>query len=91
MINLKVFNHHNFYLFGLVVLVVGLPWSPFLISLSQAILLANWLLEGGFLFKIKFLEQNEKELYNNIKKLEIEINIIKTNIFYKLLHFIKLI
>ncbi|MFC2086091.1 O-antigen ligase family protein [Bacteroidota bacterium] len=55
MIRLKDLDHNIFYLFGLVVLVIGLPWSPFLISLSQAILLTNWILEGDLIFKFKML------------------------------------
>lgn len=55
MIRLKDLDHNAFYHFGLVVLVIGLPWSPFLISLSQAILLANWVLEGDFINKFKIL------------------------------------
>lgn len=52
---LKDFDHYFFYLLGLSILVIGIAWSPFLISLSQAILLVNWILEGNFRYKFKIL------------------------------------
>src|ERR1043165_1713669 len=39
--------HTYIYIFALVILVVGMPLSKFLMSLSQIILAANWLLEGN--------------------------------------------
>ncbi len=38
--------HHYIYVFALIILVIGLPLSKFLMSLSQLILAGNWLLEG---------------------------------------------
>jgi hypothetical protein len=39
--------HTYIYIFALILLVVGMPLSKFLMSLSQIILAANWLLEGN--------------------------------------------
>lgn len=44
----KYFNHENIYIFSLALLVVSLPLSMFLLSVSQIALLVNWLLEGDF-------------------------------------------
>ncbi|MCB0395929.1 MAG: O-antigen ligase family protein [Flavobacteriales bacterium] len=41
-------SHRNVHFFGLVLLAVGLPFSLFLISLSQIILLANWMVAGNW-------------------------------------------
>lgn len=41
-------THKNIFLFGLVLLAVGIPLSRFLVSVAQLVLLANWLLEGNF-------------------------------------------
>lgn len=38
--------HRRIHLFGLGLALVALPWSEFLLSLSQFILLGNWLWEG---------------------------------------------
>ncbi len=55
MLRVKDIDHYSFYLLGLIILVIGLPWSPFLISLAQAIILTNWILEGNFTEKFKLL------------------------------------
>lgn len=44
----NLLNNRNIYLFGLVLLVCSLPFSVFLMSVSQFILLGNWLVEGKF-------------------------------------------
>ncbi|MGC8802722.1 MAG: hypothetical protein ACP5PS_02970, partial [Bacteroidales bacterium] len=36
------------YLWLLTILIVSLPFSPFMVSLSQILLLINWILEGNF-------------------------------------------
>ena len=47
-------KHHRYiYIFALIMLVVGLPLSKFLMSLSEIILACNWLLEGNL--KNKFI------------------------------------
>lgn len=45
--------HYYIYIFALIVLVVGMPFSKFLMSLSQIILACNWVLEGNL--KNKFI------------------------------------
>lgn len=47
----RYFTHQNIFFFGLVLLVVGIPLSRFLVSVSQFVLLANWLLERNFISK----------------------------------------
>ena len=46
--------HRKFYIIGLVILALGMPLSPILISISQFILFGTWLIEGNF--KSKFLQ-----------------------------------
>ena len=62
MIRFKEIDHYSFYLLGHIILVIGLPWSPFLISLSQAILITNWLLEGNFAQKVFILKKRKGAL-----------------------------
>lgn len=52
-------HHYYIYIFALIVLVIGLPLSKFLMSLSQIILACNWLLEGGLKNKIKKFWNNK--------------------------------
>jgi len=52
-------THKNIFLFGLVLLVVGIPLSRFLVSLSQFILLGNWLLEANFKQKWNLLKTSK--------------------------------
>ncbi|MDQ3046971.1 MAG: O-antigen ligase family protein [Bacteroidota bacterium] len=54
--------HYYVYIFALVLLVVGLPLSKFLMSLSQIILAVNWLLEGNLKSKFKFFFKNKPAL-----------------------------
>ena len=51
MLDLLKFNHYNIYLLGLSMMIIGLPFSNFLMSLSQVILVLNWLVEGDFRIK----------------------------------------
>lgn len=46
-------THRNIYLFAIITLVVGMPLSKFLMSISQLLLAFNWLLEGNV--KNKFI------------------------------------
>lgn len=55
---LSYLSHRNFFLLGLAVLLCGLCWSNFLMSLGQFILLGNWLLEFRFLEKWQSLKSN---------------------------------
>jgi hypothetical protein len=42
------FTHKNAFLFGLFLVIVGMPLSKFLMSVGQFVLLANWILESDF-------------------------------------------
>ena len=58
--NKPVFLRQNYlYVFGLLVLVTGLPLSLFLISLSQFILAGSFFLEGNFIEKFKRFFRNK--------------------------------
>ena len=48
----KYINHTYVYYFGLTLMVIGLPLSNFLMSISQFILVGNWLVEGNIKQKI---------------------------------------
>jgi hypothetical protein len=48
MFNFGVFNHRNIYLFGLILLVCSLPFSVYFMSVSQFVIIGNWILEGSF-------------------------------------------
>jgi len=51
--------HHKIYLVGLAMMVIGLPVSKVLISISQMVLLGNWLLEGHLKTKLQQFWQNK--------------------------------
>jgi len=52
-------THKNVFLFGLILLVVGMPLSRFLVSLSQFVLLGNWLVERNFISKWNTLKKSK--------------------------------
>lgn len=54
--------HRYIYIFALIILVIGLPLSKFLMSLSQIILACNWLLEGNIKNKVKTFWSNKVAL-----------------------------
>ncbi len=54
--------HYQIYIFALIVLVIGLPLSKFLMSLSQIILACNWLLEGNLKSKTIAFFKNKSAL-----------------------------
>ena len=56
----KYWNHDLLYIFGCMVLMAGLPWSNFLMSLGQFILLGNWILE------FDLIEKSKKYLNNKV-------------------------
>jgi len=62
MLNYKIINHFNIYCFGLVLLVVSLPFSVYMMSVSQFILAINWLLEGRFIKKFQILKERKSIL-----------------------------
>ncbi len=53
---------NNIYLFSIFLLITGLFFSKFLISLSQFIILFLWILEGNYVKKIKKLKQDKPAL-----------------------------
>ena len=55
--------HRNVYIFSLILLGVSIPFSVFLMSVSQFLLATNWLLELDFKNKWKRLIQNKPALY----------------------------
>jgi len=52
-------THKNIFVFGLILLVVGMPLSRFLVSVSQFILLGNWLVERNFISKWSTLKKSK--------------------------------
>ena len=55
--------HRYIYLFSLILLGVAIPFSVFLMSVSQFLLAANWLLELDFRDKWQRLKQNKSALF----------------------------
>ncbi|MGZ3866811.1 MAG: O-antigen ligase family protein [Bacteroidia bacterium] len=51
-------THRNIFVFGLVLLAVGIPVSRFLVSVSQIILFCNWLIEANFVSKWNTLKRS---------------------------------
>ncbi len=54
--------HSYIYIFALIILVIGMPLSKFLMSLSQFILFFNWVLEGNLKNKISSFFKNKPAL-----------------------------
>lgn len=54
--------HTYVYIFALILLVIGMPLSKFLMSLSQIILVCNWFLEGGLKSKLISFKNNKAAL-----------------------------
>jgi O-Antigen ligase len=54
--------HTYVYIFALILLVIGMPLSKFLMSLSQIILVCNWILEGGLKGKMIAFKNNKAAL-----------------------------
>jgi hypothetical protein len=49
--------HRYLYLLGIITLLAGLPFSPFLTSLGQFILVGNWLIELNFREKLRLIKK----------------------------------
>ncbi len=47
------------FIFSLILLAIGLPLSPFLVSVSQFLLLFSWLIEGDFKAKFRLFKENK--------------------------------
>ena len=54
--------HQAVYIFAIAILIIGLPLSKFLMSVSQIILAANWLLEGDLKNKFHQFLKNKAAL-----------------------------
>jgi len=54
--------HRKIYLAGLALLGISLPVSLFMISVSELLLFANWVLEGNFKKKLQILKQRKSLL-----------------------------
>ncbi len=56
-------NRERIYLFGLILLAVGIPLSHIIMSIAQIILLSNWLIDKNLLTKIKLFYRNKPALF----------------------------
>lgn len=54
--------HQNVHFLGLVIMIAGLPFSVFLMSLSQIVLLLNWIIEGKYREKLSRYFKNKDAL-----------------------------
>lgn len=54
--------HRNIYIGSLIALALGLPLSKFLMSLSQIVMICNWILEGNLKQKFVSLRKNKVAL-----------------------------
>jgi hypothetical protein len=54
--------HEAVYVFAIALLIIGLPVSKFLMSVSQIMLLANWILEGDLKDKFRLFFKNKPAL-----------------------------
>lgn len=57
--SIRDYTHSDIFYCGLVIMAIGLPLSKFLMSISQMILVANWLIQGGISNKLKLLFKNK--------------------------------
>lgn len=55
--------HTKIYLGGMLLLAASLPLSPFLVSVSQIILMANWLAEGNYKDKFRIIWKRKSLLF----------------------------
>ena len=54
--------HRIIYLAGIAMLLVGMPLSPAMMSISQFVLLINWIVEANYKAKFEALKQNKSIL-----------------------------
>jgi len=62
MFKFKKEHHFTIYFIGLALLSIGMPLSVFLVSVSQLILIGNWIVEGDFKNKIAILKERKSIL-----------------------------
>ncbi|MBE9468692.1 MAG: O-antigen ligase family protein [Bacteroidetes bacterium] len=87
---LKIFGSFNLYYFGLILLVVSLPLSPYLTSVSQFVLVGNWILENQFKSRFKLLKQNKSVLIFLLIFIVHIVGLIYTSDFKYAFHDIKI-
>lgn len=56
---IKLPSHSSIYFFGLLLMAIGLPFSTFLMSLSQFVLVGNWITEGNIKQKLTSFWRNK--------------------------------
>ncbi len=54
----QYFTHRNFYLLGLILVAIGLSLSPAFMSIGQAVLALNWIVEANFGSKWQGIKTN---------------------------------
>lgn len=54
--------HRVFFLLGTILVIVSIPFSPFLLSLGQFILAGNWIIEFDFKRKLKIFKERKSIL-----------------------------
>src|ERR1017187_3546890 len=52
-------THKNIFLFGVILIAVGMPLSRFLVSVSYFVLLGNWILERNFVSKWNAIKKSK--------------------------------
>ena len=52
-------THKNIFLFGIILIAVGMPLSRFLVSVSYFVLLGNWVIERNFVSKWNTLKTSK--------------------------------
>ncbi len=87
---LKILGSFNLYYFGLILLIVSLPLSPYLTSVSQFILVGNWILENKFKSRFKQLINNKSVLIFELIFLVHLIGLIYTTDFAYAFHDLKI-
>lgn len=63
MLTTNYINRERIYLFGLILLAVGIPVSHIIMSIAQIILLANWLFDKNLITHLKNFYKNKAALF----------------------------
>ena len=86
----KFLGSFNLYYFGLILLAVSLPLSPYLTSVSQFVLAGNWILENKFKSRFKQIKQSKSILIFLLIFFVHIVGLIYTNDFQYAFHDIKI-
>ncbi len=86
----KLSLHRKIYILGLMILVIGLPLSPFLVSISQFIIGLNWIFEQNFKEKFTILKNNKAIWAFLILPLLHLLWLLNTSDFHYALHDLKI-